>query len=154
MKTINAVVEFKNALAEGKVNLYYKIGKTFARKAKEGESIDTVVDGKLELTAKAKKGDYVVVGPAGEEYLVSEEKFTARYKPSNLKSIKKGFSVFIPTGTCYAFEYMGENAHFQHSRGQMLIETGDYLASTSKTNYEDVYRIERKIFDKTYKLKN
>lgn len=148
---MDVVSLFKNAMMNGKVYKYKKVGEVAARKAKKGEKIDTIIDGKKELTTKAKEGDWVVTGPAKEEYLVSEDKFKSRYKGPNGKAKKKGFDLFIPTGICYAFKYTGDDGTFEHPRGDMLIETGDYLASTSTTEYSDLYRIEKKVFKKTYK---
>lgn len=147
---MDAVSLFKNAMMHGKVYKYKKVGETAARKAKKGEKIHTIIDGKKELTAKAKDGDWVVTGPAKEEYLVPDAKFQTRYKGPNGKAKKKGFELYTPTGVCYAFKYTGDTGTFEHNRGEMLIETGDYLASTSTTDYSDVYRIEKKVFKKTY----
>ena len=124
---------------------YKKVGTVVARAASEGEKIDTVIDGVKETTNTAHKGDWVVTGPKGEEYIISGEKFDSRYKATDKPN------VFKATGVCYAIEYRGLAFQFDASWGErMIMKSGDYLASLSPTGSEP-YRIEREVFHKTYK---
>ena len=56
-----------------------------ARLLTDSEKIDTVLDGKIETTNTGKKGDYVITGLKGEEWIVPSSKFNDRYNILNNK---------------------------------------------------------------------
>ncbi|MDU8350761.1 hypothetical protein RYA05_02515 [Pseudomonas syringae pv. actinidiae] len=130
------------------VNRYKKTGTIQAKLAICGEKIDTVIDGVLETTNTAKEKDMVVKGPAGELYLIGYEKFASRYKVANEPT--ENFSDYEATGECFAFEYKGDDFSFTAPwNEEMIVKSGDFLASPdSKIN--EVYRIEKVVFAKTY----
>lgn len=136
---------FKYAIETGRVKKYKKVGSVKARRATKGEHVKTIINGKLETQNSAKDGDWVVTGPAGEEYIISGDKFSDRYRESD----KKG--EFIPTGVCWAFEWKGKTLAFIAEWGErMICNRGDFLASISSEGTKP-YRIERDVFHKTYK---
>lgn len=142
---------FKAAEAQGVVKKYAKYGVVLARLAKKGETVRTVINGVQETTNTAREGDVVVKNPTGELYIVSVQKFTQRYKP--IKALTDKFSKAKALGVCYAFQYRGESFKFEAPWGEsMLIEDGDFLAQSEKGNYDDIYRIEKEAFKRTYRL--
>lgn len=147
MKHLSALDVYKlmlKAKEKGLVKKYNKYGDVKARPAKNGEHIVTVIDGKVETRNTAKQGDYVLTGPAGENYIVEGKTFKARYT-----KVKTG--VYKPIGSCNAFQYKGEAFEFKAPWGEkMLCEKGDYLASI-ESDLSDIYRIESSVFGKTYK---
>jgi hypothetical protein len=130
--------------------LYKKVGVTKARLAQQGERIETVVDGKVETTNTANAEDVVLKGPKGEEYIISGDKFRARYAGPSLTD---EFQSYHPTGTTYAVEWSNGPARFKASWGEMMIiEDGDFLCSPTEVPQGDLYRVEGEVFDQTYEL--
>jgi hypothetical protein len=131
-----------------------------ARPAEEGEAVVTITDGKVETKNVAKKGDWLVVNPTGEEYLISDEKMKSRYEKLAhmssvlLKNKLVDFSYFKATGKIMAIvaddKDATEDPTFMASWGEpMILEAGDVLAMPIGSKPE-VYRIEGGVFDKTY----
>lgn len=64
--------------------IFKKQGTVQARAAKVDEKITTTLeDGTVETKNTAKKGDWLVTNPGGEQYLVPGHKFKARYEESD-----------------------------------------------------------------------
>ena len=143
--TMNSVERLMTvANAKGLVRKYQKFGTVKARLATAGERVVTTVNGKVETTNTAKVGDYIVTGPAGEEYIIGKEKFESRYK-------KVSDGVYKALGTCFAFQWKGSPFTFTASWGErMICDKGDYLASVEE-NLSEPYRIEKSVFTETYK---
>lgn len=131
-----------------------------AKPAKEGESVVTITDGKVETKNVAKKGDWLVVNPTGEEYLLPDEKIKSRYEKLDhldavlLKNKLDGFDYFKATGKVMAIvaddKDATEDPTFIASWGEpMILESGDVLAMPIGSKPE-IYRIEGDVFDKTY----
>jgi hypothetical protein len=67
-----------------KAPLYKKFAEVRARKAIDGETITTTLeDGKIETVNTAHAGDWVIINPSGEEYILSHETFTDRYSQTS-----------------------------------------------------------------------
>lgn len=143
------------ALLKGEdVKLYKKSGTFKARKGKPGEHIVTVIDGEEETKKTVKAGEIVIKGPKGELYVVSESKFRTRYDVN--RDPTDDWQSYKALGLIRAFEYKGVSFHFTASWDEdMLCKEGDFLASPVKDaddkEYPEVYRIERSVFDDTYK---
>ncbi len=75
-------------LLKTKGKIHQKIKKVFARKAKDIERITTTTSDGRETINQAKPGDYIVKNQtdAEEEYVLTPQKFRARY---NLKNVQK-----------------------------------------------------------------
>lgn len=137
---------------DDKIRLYKKTGTVEARLAKDGEKIETIIDGQVETTNTAHSGDVVVVGAKKEQYIVTSKTFADRYKGPKLSS---DLQTYQPTGYAYAMEWTEKGTAFTASWGEkMVILPGDYLACTKITDSGapdgGLYRIERGAFHKTY----
>lgn len=83
--------EIKEAL-DGYGQIYKKQGEVQARQATEKEEVITVMKsstGEVETKNKAMPGDWIVINPGGEEYVLKPEKFASRYEP------KEGAEVYL-----------------------------------------------------------
>lgn len=141
-----AVDYFLKSLKKGQVKEYRKFGTVKAIVAKKEQKVDTIIDGKLETTNIAKPGDYIVTGPKGEKYVLSADKIKTRYKHVEGDTYKA-------IGNCYAVEYKGKSFKFNAPWDELMTcHDGDFIAST-KQDGTDVYRIEKEVFQQTYKRK-
>ena len=148
---------------EGK--LYNKKGGVFARSAKSGEVIETIINGVKETQNTASEGDFVVqnMTTSGEFYILTPDKIKKRYAeskdvevPSNLKD--QGFKFYKAKGSCMALEYTEElgspeEIRFMASWGEeMLCQRGDFLVCPVNDGAieKEVYRIEKNAFSETY----
>jgi len=137
---------------ENKQNIqkYNKQGSVLARQTVIGEEIVTVLNGVAETKNTAKEGDVLLQGVQGEQYIMSESKFSSRYNVD--KKLSNEFQEYKATGSCFAYEYKGVPMEFMAAWNElMIVEPGDYLAAPD-SSYNEVYRIEKEAFSKTYKL--
>lgn len=137
---------------KNKAEKYEKVGMFDCRAAKAGEEVVTIIGGEKETSNKAKTGDVVVKGPEGEEYILSQAKFEARYHQDG-KKLTSEYQKFRTKGFILAYMYEGKSFKFIASWDEeMLVNDGDYLATPSLSfPIDEVYRIEKKVFAKTYK---
>lgn len=154
-KQMISVME-KRLAGESVPTLYKKSGTFQARKGVIGEKITTVIDGEEETKKTVKSSDVVVKGPKGELYVISEKKFRERYEVD--KQLQDEFQDYNASGLIRAYEYKGDSFKFMASWDEeMLCKNGDYLASPvsgeDDKNVTEVYRIERSVFNQTYKEK-
>lgn len=157
VKTQKEMIAQMDALLKGDdvPKLYKKSGTFDARKGKTGEHIVTTIDGEDETQKTVKDGEVVIKGPKGEFYVVSEKKFKERYEVD--KDLSDSFQKYKAKGLIRAYEYTGPTVKFIASWDEeMLCKEGDFLACPVADKDEDsakeVYRIERSVFDETYKL--
>ena len=137
---------------------YIKNKKIMARKAVEGEFIQTITDDGLETQNRAKQGDYVVrnLTEAGEEYIISGSKFQKRYRFD--VSIEGAYDIYLSIGTVWGVEYdknlmaklkLGKQFYFVAPWGEnMVVKENDYVVT--QEDFAEVYRIARKEFFETY----
>ena len=143
-----AVLYFKNAVETDSVRYYQKTGKVRVRPAEEGKEYVTEIKGEVETKITAKKGDFEVEGASGEIYILSLEKLNARYV---WISNEDGWNIYEAIGRTYAVVYQGDTMKFKAPWGEeMLCNSGDYICSPSTKEFDDIYRIERETFLKTY----
>lgn len=147
----------KKIFAWNMPKLFQKSGTFQARKGVIGEKITTVIDGEEETKKTVKSSEVVVKGPKGELYVISDKKFKDRYEVD--KELKDDFQNYKALGLIRAYEYKGEPFKFIASWDEeMLCKDGDFLASPvsgeADKDVTEVYRIERSIFDQTYKEKD
>jgi len=151
---------------------YSKFGNILIREAKTEETIEThTPDGKLETTNKAVPSDFIIRNPTGEEYVfVPKEKFLTRYSPTDRKETinSKEYGVFVPKGKCRGVLFtkklaeelkltLDNNEFFFMAiwKEPMRAAIGDMLVSPlddAGNLGEEVYRIEKTSFEKTYRL--
>lgn len=152
---IKSQEEMIDLFKKEKVKDFYKKRGTFkARKGKPGEHVETVIDGEVETTKTVKENEVVIEGPKGELYVVSEKKFNERYEVD--KELSDTPKPYKSKGFIRAFEWKGEPIKFIASwEEEMICKDGDFLAAPVKSeednNVTEVYRVERSVFDETYK---
>ncbi len=139
MLSIKEVLE-KTGAANGAIYNKIVVEKT-ARPAIAGETVVTVINGEVETSNNANEGDMIITGLAGEEYIIPGNKFhklyeivegtTYKTKPDSVQAVEvsETFSFLAPWGS------------------EMICNVGDYIVYRSE---QDVYRIERTEFLKTY----
>lgn len=141
---------------------YKKKGTFLFRIADVGESILTIVNGKLETIKTAGNYDVVlrniVLGSSAEEYIISTESFYKRYTilEGSYTISGKEWQMAKASGEVLAFEYLGpDQIEFEPSwGGYMICNPGDMICNPLGGSPSDIYRIERSTFEDTYSLKN
>ncbi|MBI1778998.1 MAG: hypothetical protein HYR63_26980 [Proteobacteria bacterium] len=109
--------------------------------ADKEQEVVTVVAGKPETKNRAKPGDVIVTGAAGERYVIAADRFPRLYEkdPANPEEYRA-------KGTVQAF-LLEEGVTFKAPWGeQQSIEAGGVLVK----NGEDVYGIQAGVFAETY----
>ena len=141
--------EIMNALA--KAPIYKKQGQIKARTATAGEEITTTLEGGTKETVnKAGAGDWIIINPNGEQYIISEKKFLDRYEATT----KSG--IYSAKGYCRAIQNpFGKPIEIMASWGSP--QTGDercLIADTCDENGKvdgEPYLIDADAFANTYK---
>jgi hypothetical protein len=142
---------FKNIYTQEEMSDVYKPlktkEKTYKKKslffdfeiADEEKEIKTIINGKVETTNTAYKGDYILTGSKGEKYILKPEKFNNRY-------IIKGDKAKTKPAQTKAKEWNRGDLEFMAEWGEkMIIENGDFLIN----NNGEFYRIEKEAFHNT-----
>lgn len=133
---------------------FKKVATVEAKSLKAGEEVITIIDGEEETKNVAKDGDILVKGVSGEKYIVPVKTFKERYTTTDNKQITDiptTFTKFTSTGFVYAFQWKNPKLTFVAPWGEeMICNENDFLATTSLDDIE-VYRIELKTFNKSYK---
>jgi len=147
MKLKELLEEVNKSLNQKEMKKFYddlKKEKTFNFEvAKEKTKIDTVIDGKKETSKSVNKGDYILTGTKGEKYAISPKTFKERYTIVNSKAKTKPIKTL-------AKKYLGKPISFIASWDEeMILEPNDFLIK----NGDEYYRIEKKAFNNTYRLK-
>lgn len=145
-------------LLEREGRLYRKTTRVFARRALQGEVVETVTSDGLETANVAKAGDWLVRNQteAAEMYLISEPTFAQRYR--YLHPVEGDWAEYEAVGRVRALELTPERlkalqlpAEFQFIAAwgsPMSAQQGDFLACPE--NFSEVYRIARAEFEQTY----
>lgn len=150
---------FCQKLQDGEVSKYHKHIKMYARLSEPGETVLTVLNGILETVKKANFGDLVMLNPqvggAAEKYLLDGKNFWGRYDIHHDAPISKidGYEYYEvqAKGVSEGFLYSGESFVFIAPWGsEMLCNDGDAIIRPLSLERE-IYRVERKTFDQTYK---
>ena len=131
----------------GPAHMYTKTARIQAVQAQGGEPIETVLaDGTRETTNVAKKGDWIVTNPGGEQYIVPGDKFPKKYEAAP----ELGEGWFKPTGGPQRFVQINENMNVMASWGEkQVLKKGAYL---NITNPGDIYGVAEAEFNTTYGL--
>lgn len=137
-----------------------KTQSVLARPAIDGERIVTVTSSGVETENVAVSGHYVVknLTSAGEQYIISKETFEDRYQLIGRKD--GAWSEYLPVGRIMAIVVsapvlktlnMPPSFEIMASWGRLQkVREGDILAIPLPDKGE-VYRIDRKEFDQTYR---
>lgn len=138
---------------------YIKSKRVWARPAKEGELIQTITSDGLETQNRASKGDFVIKNQtkAGEEYIISGQKFKKRYEFDF--ELEGDYNSYTSIGTIWAIEVnkevlselkLASEFYFQASWGEnMIVKECDFIVT--QEDFNEVYRIARKEFFETYR---
>lgn len=141
--------------------VYKKSGLYLARPAMPGETVLTIVGGKVETTKATDFGDYVILnatmGASAECYAVSHDRFLDRYDNTGVVVTTYGASWFQVSAKgliqgCFMPEDI-EPFSFTASWGEkMPVYPGDFLGEPVPLNPEkfDIYRVAREEFLLTY----
>lgn len=135
-------------MIESEGDVFEKFTKIEARPAKPGELVETITSDGKETQNTAKEGDFIVknIGGSGEEYILSGDKLAKRYKQIS-------DNVYQAIGECMGIVYDGPEIQFMASWEEpMILKPGDMIV-TPLPNKGEVYRIARKEFESTYRLK-
>lgn len=141
---------------------YEKFQRVYARPATPGEIIVSITHDGTETTNTAKPDQMVVRNLTGaqEEYIVSDSTFGKRY--SRIESIDDEWSAYAPMGEVMAIEITKnlidelrvEKEFFIAAPwgSEQRVREGDMFVAPLP-DLEKIYRIARKEFDETYRLK-
>ena len=149
---------FQDAITAGHVQRFKKVGRVICRPVVPGETIITIVAGKVETLKKATDDSYIIKniepGAAAEQYIISGDSFRKRYELKGEVHAIDGqrWEVALPTGECEGFVYEGETITFMAPWGEkMLCENGDQIVRRPD-KHDDIYRIEKGEFARTYEF--
>lgn len=156
-----ARVRWENTLRAGQ--LYAKCVKVHAKECKEKGVCETVLNGVAETSKAYQAGDFMLVNPAGERYMVDGPIFRKRYlidapEPAQTAELDaEGFQLYTACGRCWAKQLTQAECEesfpthsFIASWGEsMMVEPGDWIAVPAPAGGE-VYRIENTVFTNTY----
>jgi len=124
--------------------------------------VTTLINGVVETTQKAKPNDYIITGPACEQYVLSKEKFNKNYDLDGDTATTKQVIRFATT-------YNGPDTTLVASWGErMVVNSGDAIvidtaditearnmvaaAATEHNPNHYTYSIEQSVFEETYSL--
>ena len=160
------IAYFTQAQQAGITGVAIKTKPVLARPAKEGEIITTTIKGEgIETVSEpAKAGDWVVQNicpeTGNEEILVRKAKFTQRYNTVekseiNLAPYPSDYQPFTPKGIEMNYFIVPESTPPFAMRapwGELQrFQSGDAVVQ-SKTDHQDVYRIQKAAFECTYTI--
>lgn len=137
--------------------VYQKKGSFLSRPAVFGETILTIVAGKLETIKTVTEISIVLrnieIGSSAETYIISEENFKKRYTKTGdvVKIENKWWSKVFANGQVTGFFYTGEEITILAPWNEpMLVVNGDFIGCPVGGDPNDIYRIEKETFALTY----
>ena len=138
---------------------YQKFGQVLFRPAGLNETVLTMVSGRLETIKRAELGDIIVrnfeLGSSSEQYIIGAlEKFKSRYELTDqtLYVDSLNWGIAKATGLLHAVEYKGDPFTFKAPWGEdMECLDGDFIGKLPGETVDQVYRIDREAFEKTYR---
>ena len=135
---------------DGKI--YRKNGEVRARRVGVATPVETILaDGRKETKNVAARGDYIVTGPGGEQYVVKPEVFAARYERK-----PRTRDVFLARGEIIAVPNpLGHAVHFWASWGEVQTGAADCMIAdvfdpATRKRAGRPYIIGRSEFEETY----
>lgn len=135
--------------------VYEKFAVVQASQATQETPITTVLaDGTVETSNVAQPGDYIVTNPGGEQYVVEQEKFEARYEVTEDSGTfkAKGIVKAVANATGTPVTVIAPWGEEQHGNAD-CIYLAQYDPSTGEIS-EDRYIIGRDEFNDTYRQRN
>lgn len=131
---------------------YEKFGEVKFETSQKVQEVVTVINEETETTNTAQVGDYIITGVSGEKYVLTPKKFMhyeiEEYSYSEMKGTAK-----VKSQPRFAAQWnFQDKLVFTAAWGEeMICNEGDYLVAPQ--DFSEVYRIEKSVFEKTYKLK-
>ena len=131
--------------------IFKKHGEVRAYRSTGEAVIETVMaNGLKETVSTTKVGDWIVINPTGEKYIISEEKFLSRYDPTSKEH------VYSAKGYCKAIKNpFGKDIEIMASWGSPQFgDENCWIAETCDSSGKmegEPYLIEANAFEKTYK---
>ena len=90
-------VNFESRLTDNGKVFVRKIEQVIVRQAIESEVVDTYIsDGTLETSVIAGKGDWVITGPKGEEFILTDKKSTIYMSEPSQEILLQKRGKFLP----------------------------------------------------------
>ena len=141
---------------------YKKKGTFLVRSAEPGETVLTIVAGKLETMKTAGLDEVVLrnieIGSSAETYIIPAETYYKRYSRvigQNYMIDNIDWDVAEAKGKAIGFMYEGETITFKAPWDEdMICEKGDFIVTPVGGKPDDVYRIEKNTFAQTYTENN
>jgi len=151
--TNKAVDIFKSADENNALLKYKKVGIVQVQPAVPGENLETIINGEKETQKIAGENDFIVQNATGEIYLLHADKLNERYTYVGKSDYAPNVELYEAKGTVWGIQYTGEESfQFQAPWNElMLCNPGDFIVSTVRGQYTDVYRIEKGVMAVTYK---
>ena len=115
-----------------------------ARQGTVGEVVTTDIDKTtniVKLDDETGKPGWVVTNPGGEEYVISDSKFSELYEETDKpgKYAKKAIQLLVPCEKTVEFEPLWG--------GSFTVEAGGYFTING---YQDIAGIQKDVFEQTY----
>jgi hypothetical protein len=136
---------------------FKKRGRFLYRPATKGETILTIVVGKLETLKKAQENEIVLrnieIGSSAETYCIEKKIFDKRYDITEEQHLidNQLWIVCVAKGQIETFCYIGPTLRFMAPwNEQMICQEGDWIARPLGGDKFDIYRIEKDTFAQTY----
>ena len=147
MKTLLEAIQFCNArdgIQYSKIPTQVK-----ARMNNENKILETIIDGEVETTKAIVPGDIIITGPKNEEYSINQKKFFTLYEAINPIEDLLSNNDYISKPVLVKAVQCKEPFDFIAPWGEkMICNIGDYFVYRAD---DDAYRIEKEVFEKTYK---
>jgi len=151
--------EIKRLFDAAEIRHFKKKGKFLFRQALIGETILTIVSGKLETMKTVEKESVIIknieIGSSAENYVIDKSVFEKRYTVMDQSYLidNNKWTLALAKGEVHAFEHKGDPINFMAPwNEEMLCEDGDYIARPVGGDVNDIYRIEKDTFKQTYEL--
>lgn len=148
--TLLEAIQFTNVKVGAK---YSKIPTLIKARMNDKERIlETYIDGELETTKSIVPGDMIITGPKNEEYSINQKKFFDLYVTVNPVEDLLINNEYISKPVIVQAVQCKTPFTFTAPWGEdMICKEGDYFVYRADN---DAYRIEKEVFDKTYKITN
>lgn len=152
------ILDFLLPILKSDGRLYQKVKNVHARPAVAGERVKTITSDGSETFNVAEEGDFVIQNQtmAKEQYIISGEKFKARYVFS--EGTTSEYDIYKAIGKVIAIELTNDFLVEQKLPEQfyftapweesMVAKKGDFLVSLP--DFSQIYRIARNEFFETY----
>jgi hypothetical protein len=133
---------------------YEKFGKFNFEVSQDVQEVVTSIDGEVETTNIAHVGNLIITGIKDEKYVLTLAQFIQNYEIEEFYHPEmKGIARVKPQPRFAVQWNLEDQLIFIAPWGEkMICNEGDYLVAFQ--DFSEVYRIEKSVFEQTYKLVN